>query len=96
MRGTRIDSDLFYKLQGITPAYAGNTLNQISLIDISEDHPRLRGEYNAETADQLTDTGSPPPTRGIQVEDYKIYGVSGITPAYAGNTRDRIDNQFSS
>ena len=44
-RGIQITIDLIYAVSRITPAYAGNTTNQIYPFSLSKDHPRIRGEY---------------------------------------------------
>ena len=44
-RGTR-DSDRCYNsVTGITPACAGNTRKFLVANEVSEDHPRMRGEH---------------------------------------------------
>ena len=37
------------KEQGITPAYAGNTIKGLQGVELERDHPRLRGEYASNT-----------------------------------------------
>ena len=71
---------------GITPAYAGNTGKGCNGCIGPKDHPRLRGEHGLKRWIECNIMGSPPPTRGTlcQCDCGKI--VSGITPAYAGNT----------
>ena len=71
---------------GITPAYAGNTFPPDSGLDLSEDHPRLRGEYASPSPETAKKEGSPPLTRGILYGGTGGVYVKGITPAYAGNT----------
>ena len=51
------------------------------------DHPRLRGEHNITNSQNNVIWGSPPPTRGTLSGAKRIKGKSGITPAYAGNTK---------
>ena len=50
------------------------------------DHPRIRGEYNANRVLFKAELGSPPHTRGIQHYKHVPGNKPGITPAYAGNT----------
>ena len=50
------------------------------------DHPRLRGEHIILGFVQSAHEGSPPPTRGTQAFLSLTASVTGITPAYAGNT----------
>ena len=71
---------------GITPAYAGNTYSVLDNGWIVEDHPRIRGEHFFASPHNVVLEGSPPHTRGtLPVLLSKSY-ISGITPAYAGNT----------
>ena len=73
----------------ITPACAGNTLLDTWQSVRGGDHPRLRGEYPEFKILKPFLKGSPPLARGI----HSIYGMAatdpGITPACAGNTKDR-------
>ena len=50
---------------GITPAYAGNTMNANLVLWIRWDHPRIRGEYFIFYYFTILPQGSPPHTRGI-------------------------------
>ena len=72
---------------GITPAYAGNTSPCPLYILKLWDHPRLRGEHSAYHHWPSFEIGSPPPTRGTLKSSRHRSISSGITPAYAGNTR---------
>ena len=72
---------------GITPAYAGNTIFASPIASCLQDHPRIRGEYRLCCILGLNRQGSPPHTRGIPFA-FSINSLrSGITPAYAGNTK---------
>ena len=71
---------------GITPAYAGNTVNKLLHMLPNRDHPRLRGEHSMYPAMQMLRKGSPPLTRGTQSPSIKSLHFERITPAYAGNT----------
>ena len=71
---------------GITPAYAGNTIQHQAIAKRQEDHPRLRGEHDTEMNNKVSVAGSPPPTRGTLVKYCESVAHLGITPAYAGNT----------
>ena len=85
-RGTResfIERICYY---GITPAYAGNTLNGVTKCVIWRDHPRLRGEHDLSIKLLPLYGGSPPLTRGTLIDGAKGLASFGITPAYAGNT----------
>ena len=44
-RGILITNDSNWRITGITPACAGNTISKETIFQINGDHPRLRGEY---------------------------------------------------
>ena len=73
-------------MSGITPAYAGNTQPRTQQSQLTQDHPRLRGEHGWFACQIFYSLGSPPPTRGTPTQDNFIVDGMGITPAYAGNT----------
>ena len=85
-RGTldvRSYNDYFFR---ITPAYAGNTKWKAQVKVSLRDHPRLRGEHVFLSSLTLVLIGSPPPTRGTLEKWTCRTFMTGITPAYAGNT----------
>ena len=49
----------------ITPACAGNTMEEFYKQNMTEDHPRLRGEYKPKFKIFKCSRGSPPLARGI-------------------------------
>ena len=55
-------------------------------IPVTEDHPRLRGEYSEMSLHHYGKPGSPPLARGIQSASSCAVNADGITPACAGNT----------
>ena len=71
---------------GITPAYAGNTIKTVQMFGFLWDHPRIRGEYSFQYITTVICAGSPPHTRGILHKFPYHLLCHGITPAYAGNT----------
>ena len=71
---------------GITPACAGSTGIFVLFILLSEDHPRLRGEYRVGDDRQTAHLGSPPLARGVRRWRNKVYTCKWITPACAGST----------
>ena len=85
-RGTLCVNVKFIKYNRITPAYAGNTCFCRYNAASTQDHPRLRGEHSLPVAPLIACTGSPPPTRGTQINNYVQLAHIRITPAYAGNT----------
>ena len=73
-------------IHGITPAYAGKSMELSSNIMVSKDHPRLCGEKASTKAWELWGTGSPPPMRGKGSSTAAYRTAQGITPAYAGKS----------
>ena len=70
----------------ITPACAGNSLNNQRNYYLSPDHPRVCGEqWNPPSIMQLN-AGSPPRVRGTVCEYISRPFSSRITPACAGNS----------
>ena len=85
-RGTRWHIGNSPLARGITPAYAGNTLQESRLVGLFRDHPRLRGEHIQMKEVKKIRGGSPPPTRGTLLATVCLEDIFRITPAYAGNT----------
>ena len=77
--------------QGITPAYAGKSDQEILGPRNAEDHPRLCGEKPCSKIFVKGVSGSPPPMRGKAVQLDFARPLKGITPAYAGKS-DAYDN----
>ena len=74
---------------GITPAYAGKSGMNPSLLLLRRDHPRIRGEKSSSPAKMILLPGSPPHTRGKERNDVICLATPRITPAYAGKRRRR-------
>ena len=70
----------------ITPACAGSTIFLETVGIITQDHPRLRGEYCDYLASYKDELGSPPLARGVQSLGITSAVGCGITPACAGST----------
>ena len=87
MRGIRDWLAEEIKVNGITPAHAGNTSYIASYIASNRDHPRACGEYSVDTLFLQRIQGSPPRMRGIPGWHDSEDSEGGITPAHAGNTR---------
>ena len=85
-RGTQKVFNALFRRSGITPAYAGNTINGILDLNNGRDHPRIRGEHFNKMHGNDKELGSPPHTRGTQFLQHLFGRSPGITPAYAGNT----------
>ena len=73
-------------MEGITPAYAGNTRYGINEPPNYGDHPRVCGKYLTRILSPVSSKGSPPRMREIQKARVASGELIGITPAYAGNT----------
>ena len=86
MRGTH---DLVVHLRsrpGIIPAYAGNTGWPAVKAIWNSDHPRVCGEHSLTALQPREMTGSSPRMRGTPAMFRACPALSGIIPAYAGNT----------
>ena len=82
--------------QGITPAYAGKSDQEILGTRNAEDHPRLCGEKSSGIVTSVPPLGSPPPMRGKVFKSCCIILCSRITPAYAGKSAQVRQCQGSS
>ena len=87
MRGTPHELRDGRVIDGIIPAYAGNTWNRQRQASPCWDHPRVCGEHAVLNSDALPFTGSSPRMRGTPARHAKGARTVGIIPAYAGNTR---------
>ena len=74
------------KEERITPACAGSTKARSEYSILSEDHPRLRGEYYKDLNACLASAGSPPLARGARIVKADQASATRITPACAGST----------
>ena len=84
MRGKGIFFLFHRSFLGITPAYAGKSL-EISLTQQAcQDHPRLCGEKTCFFRSLRSEIGSPPPMRGKVTDSIENIFDCRITPAYAG------------
>ena len=92
MRGTLIVTRLTLVRAGIIPAYAGNTFSARSWTNGGRDHPRICGEHRHSQYLLQAPRGSSPHMRGTPAIPLNCERLTGIIPAYAGNTvhcRDR-------
>ena len=87
MRGTLPDKVPDGFRPGIIPAYAGNTPICLFRACNQGDHPRICGEHSSAGAAKVTAKGSSPHMRGTLAGSYPRAALSGIIPAYAGNTQ---------
>ena len=79
---------------GITPAYAGTTVEGPEGSGKSKDHPRLCGDHRLVRKELLLDQGSPPLMRGPPLLRTMNLSVIRITPAYAGTTRPPPSHRY--
>ena len=86
MRGTPHELRDGRVIDGIIPAYAGNTWNRQRQASPCWDHPRVCGEHAVLNSDALPFTGSSPRMRGTLLHHALALASGGIIPAYAGNT----------
>ena len=86
MRGTLPQIPCVTHGVGIIPAYAGNTQSGQSMFAAAWDHPRVFGEHTAIGDAVIDATGSSPRMRGTPCDTGLVKTLSGIIPAYAGNT----------
>ena len=84
MRGKVHDYREHERGLGITPAYAGKSLEKRMTFVLILDHPRLCGEKQEDEITRGIEEGSPPPMRGKANGNYTRKGDARITPAYAG------------
>ena len=74
----------------IIPAYAGSTQSLMGRLPRPKDHPRIRGEHDADLLAYLVEVGSSPHTRGALESFLKLILETGIIPAYAGSTPETL------
>ena len=96
MRGTRELHGRRTVRHGIIPAYAGNTLAPDLRVRVIGDHPRVCGEHQSERIRLHVGQGSSPRMRGTRRTVLLGTRVSGIIPAYAGNTWSNAPDTWSS
>ena len=87
MRGKAALPAVPLRRSGITPAYAGKSVEFFFCLSLVQDHPRLCGEKTSRTSPSTSFVGSPPPMRGKDFESGHRRKKGGITPAYAGKSR---------
>ena len=89
MRGKASRGGLILKDDGITPAYAGKSIQTFQFVQYHRDHPRVCGEKLSISSAHISQTGSPPRMRGKAPGICKDLERVGITPAYAGKSARR-------
>ena len=84
MRGKAATAVVAPVTAGITPAYAGKSVNLFCIHTCEQDHPCVCGEKRQRLLCILLNRGSPLRMRGKEVFT-KIFAIGlRITPAYAG------------
>ena len=86
MRGTLTVEHVLHMVEGIIPAYAGNTCHERFASFATRDHPRICGEHCLVHFVPPWLMGSSPHMRGTHESLRRVLDVHGIIPAYAGNT----------
>ena len=84
MRGKESAAAALSGILGITPAYAGKSVQNFLPACKPEDHPRLCGEKVFSQDFAFATPGSPPPMRGKAASVKTMQSPPRITPAYAG------------
>ena len=86
MRGKDDEATATKDKVGITPAYAGKSVQSASNALVPRDHPRLCGEKGKFVKNMMLNEGSPPPMRGKAASTCPRLADTWITPAYAGKS----------
>ena len=90
MRGTLAGTIPVDAVQGIIPAYAGNTFSATPTPTSTGDHPRACGEHTTHDLFVVAELGSSPRMRGTHLVHLQLDDRAGIIPAYAGNTFEGV------
>ena len=91
MRGKGSFDKMAVSCLGITPAYAGKSVNRYHDYFSSRDHPRICGEKDLSKNFILPELGSPPHMRGKAHFVSALRRFCRITPAYAGKRKSSSD-----
>ena len=88
-RGKGKDYATAETMQGITPAWAGKSMQAALRSSSAGDHPRMGGEKCKPAQRTAPHQGSPPHGRGKGSHAAPVVGTGGITPAWAGKSHPR-------
>ena len=77
----------------IIPAYAGKRTNVDRVLQVTRDHPRLRGEKLKSQPPLMVGAGSSPLTRGKGISKIFVPEPLRIIPAYAGKSQKYLYHQ---
>ena len=95
MRGKDGVNDSAQAVTGITPAYAGKRLLVLPDHISGQDHPRVCGEKMVSMIPHRRSRGSPPRMRGKGCLYFLTTSAARITPAYAGKSDDKADDELN-
>ena len=90
-RGTGVHGSVEHREAGIIPACAGNRRRGWRPTTDSRDHPRMRGEQLSVMSRSVKLLGSSPHARGTDGLVMFCVLPSGIIPACAGNSIERLE-----
>ena len=90
MRGKVVAHCVRQNAVRITPAYAGKSKRRALPALSPGDHPRMCGEKLSDLFFCSIHSGSPPRMRGKEVKTLLHFNRVGITPAYAGKSRQAL------
>ena len=85
-RGKEHDAAVAYGMERITPAWAGKSGTRLDPRCAVADHPRVGGEKSTASRPAVIVLGSPPRGRGKVGAGAVLSRLSGITPAWAGES----------
>src|SRR5690606_12817069 len=89
IRGEHLQSHIAHRRAGGSPPHTRGALDQgRAAARLPVDHPRIRGEHRSGKSGAIWNPGSPPHTRGARLHQPQEGALAGITPAYAGSTRE--------
>ena len=91
-RGKVVRPDVVAKAAGITPAWAGKSLQRGQLPARPRDHPRMGGEKHRPFSMRMARSGSPPHGRGKGCRELPSRRSPRITPAWAGKSPECPQN----
>ena len=88
-RGKALLTECRHFFIGITPAWAGKSMEKLQKLHGRGDHPRVGGEKQRMPVKTDKRMGSPPRGRGKDDEHDDLDELLGITPAWAGKRLKR-------
>ncbi len=86
MRGAPLDAVYIGNDDGLIPAHAGSTCNELWCDEGLEAHPRACGEHSPARRADSTSAGSSPRMRGALLSVAEVSWSDRLIPAHAGST----------